>query len=208
MNKRFLTCVSAGILCLVAMPVLADCVCGTTGCKPCDDTEDYLEDVGEHMKKQSKRLNKKMKQSKMSDMDCGANQPSYWMEEAELLDANGNVVLYYAELVEDDTFVLTPAQKEKAKSDAMMLKQAGQKLKDKASTARQSCEEVVTVAEEEVVNTAPDAMKKKMKSDKKSQKMHKKYRTGQPQFMWVDEMESNGNMLIDVGDFIGTNMTK
>ncbi|MBP5534500.1 MAG: hypothetical protein J6Y03_03235 [Alphaproteobacteria bacterium] len=183
------------LLSLIATPVFAECVCGTMGCDPCDNMEDYLEDVGKHMKKQSRKLSKHMRKQKKynRNMSCMGANPEFWSEEAVILDKNGDVILYYAELVEDDTLSLTAAQKTQAKADAKSLKDAGQKLKDKATSQKEKCMQSVEVTEE-VIETMTEQKGKMQKN--------------QPQWVWLDAMEENGNMLIDVGELIETNVNK
>ncbi len=203
MNKRlFLT---ASVFCLMAMPVMAECVCGTANCNKCDDTEDYLEDVGEHMKKQARKIKKTMKKQKSMKESCQANQPSYWFEEAELLDKNGNVILTYADMVEDDTFMLTNAQKKQAATDAKNLKAAGQKIKDKAMAQKQQCVEVITSYEE--IDEYP-VTNNRMKKKGKKHSVSKTKSGNMPQFVWIEGMAQNGDMLIEAGDFIEQNMSK
>ena len=180
------------LLSLISIPAFADCVCGTTGCDACDDMEDYLEDVGKHMKKQSRKLSRHIKNQKKynKNTSCMGANPEFWSEEAVILDKNGDLILSYAELVDDDTFTLTPAQKTKAKADAKTLKEAGQSLKDKASAQKKDCMQAFEMTEE--VISIP-GQKGKMQNS-------------QPQWVWLDSMEQNGNMLIDVGELIETNM--
>ena len=180
---------------LVCVPAFADCVCGTTGCDACDNTEDYLEDVGKHLKKQSRKLNKHIKKQKkgIKNNSCTGANAEFWSEEAVALDQSGNIVLSYAEIVEDDTFSLTPDQKNKAKTDAATLKENGQKMKDKALSEKENCIQSLQIVE--TINQAtPSSMQKGNQP--------------QAQWVWMDAMEQNGNMLIDVGEFIETNMAK
>ena len=194
MKKKLFSCAAVALLSLVSLPAFADCVCGTTGCEPCDSTEDYLEDVGEHIKKQSHWLTKKARKQKMHKSSvCPASSPAFWAEEAVMLDKNGDIILYYADLVDDNAFSLTPAQQSKANTDAKALKEAGQKIKDKAMSEKENCMQTTEVVEE-VVQTIP-----------KGKKHGKKQ---QPNMVWLDAMEQNGNMLIEVGEFIETNMGK
>ena len=202
MKKKLFLSTGFAFMCLLALPAMADCVCGSAGCKPCDDSQDYLEDVGKHMKKQAKRLNKHIaikKQAKAKISPCADIAPQFWEEEAEVLDKNGNVILYYADLVEEDTVALTADQQAKAKTDAASLKQAGQKLKENAAKQKAECAEILTSVSEEVIPVqAQNGKHKKMIKSKRAQ----------GELVWLDAMEKNGDMLIEVGDFIDTNMTK
>lgn len=183
------------LLSLISVPAFADCVCGTTGCEACDDMEDYLEDVGKHMKKQSRKLSKHMKKQKKYNKNnsCAGANPEFWSEEAVVLDKNGDLILAYAEMVEDDTLTLSAAQQKKAKTDVKALKEAGKKLKDKVAAQKETCMQAFEMTEE-VVETMP--------AGKGKGKHHKQ----KPQWVWLDAMEENGNMLIDVSELIETNM--
>ena len=212
MKKQLILTASA--LCLMALPVMADCVCGQTGCKPCEDTEDYLEDVGEHFKKQAKKIKKRVKHSqKQTDKSASCmSDPVFWAETAELLDSNGDVVMYYAEIAEDNTFVLTPEQKTKATANAQNMKKAGEQLKKKVADKRQECLGVIET--EEVVVSAPTVENvdfAKMKANGKKaikEAKHKGKSNATKQAKWLSQMDQNGDMLIEVAEFIDVNANK
>lgn len=204
---------TASALCLMAMPVMADCVCGQTGCKPCEDTEDYLEDVGEHFKKQAKKIKKRVKHSqkeKQNDKSTPCmSDPVFWSETAELLDANGDIVMYYAEIAEDDTFILTPEQKTQAAMNVQNMKKAGEQLKKKVADKRQECLGVIETEEVVVAVPAGEAVnltKMKANSKKAMKEMQQKGKSNATkQAKWLSQMDQNGDMLIEAAEFIDLN---
>ena len=195
MKKTLL--IAAGLACMLSAGAFADCVCGTTGCEKCDSGEDYLEDVGKHLKKQAKKIHKK---AAVMPIECQQNLPSYWEEEVAIIGQNASIILDYAEMLDDET-VMTPQQKQQAKTDALKLKETGQKIKEKATEAKKQCQMIVTEYEE-VDEFIPVNMNK-MKKHK-----HKKHMNKVPyaETLLIESMESNGDMLIQTGDFILENI--
>ena len=195
MKKTLL--LAASLACILSAGAFADCVCGTAGCEKCDSAEDYLEDVGKHLKKQSKKIHKK---ASVMPVECQENTPSYWQEDVAVIGQNASIILDYAEML-DDEVVMTPNQKKQAQADAMKLKEAGQKIKDKAQAAKQQCQMLVAQYEQIEVDT-PVNMNK--------MKKHKKHMDKKPyaETLLIESMEDNGKMQIQTGDFILENIAQ
>ena len=197
MKKTLL--IAAGLACVLSAGAFADCVCGTSGCEKCDSAENYLEDVGKHLKKQAKKIHRK---ASVMPVNCEENMPSYWEEEVAIIGQNASIILDYAEML-DDEVVMTPKQKQQAKVDALKLKDSGQKIKEKAVAAKQQCQ--MLVSEYEEVDEYVPVNMNKMKSHK-----HKKHANKAPyaETLLIESMESNGDMLIQTGDFILENIAE
>ena len=197
MKKTLL--IAAGLACVLSAGAFADCVCGSAGCEKCDSAEDYLEDVGKHLKKQAKKVHKK---TSMMPVNCEENMPSYWEEEVAIIGQNASIILDYAEML-DEEVPMTPKQKQQAKTDALKLKESGQKIKDKAVAAKQQCKMVLTEYEEEDISYPVNM--NKMKKHKHKKHMNK---TPYTETLLIESMESNGDMLIQTGDFILENIAE
>lgn len=197
MKKSLL--LAAGLACIFSAAALADCICGTMGCESCDSAEDYLEDVGKHLKKQSKKVKKHIH---MTPVDCKENMPIYWEEDVALIGQNATIILDYAEML-DDEVIMTPAQKKQAKTDALQLKASGQKIKDKAANAKKECETMVKSA-----NANDTSAPMNMHTKSKHHDKHKGTPYPYADMVLIESMEDNGDMLIQVGDFMLENIAK
>ena len=195
MNKFMLTAACLGTAVLLNTTAFAECVCGKEGCKPCDNMEDFLDDVSEKIHKDTKEIKKMLKHNHDNEQANKACHPKlFFLNQVALLSESGQLIDYYGELTEDDNLPLTDAQKEKARADAKALIDKGKKVKENVAEQKKNCPEAILFQNDTIIR---EMSMKKMEHKKHKGTPNKHKETGE---ILYEVLEDNAGNVIAVGE--------
>lgn len=202
MSNTVIKLLMVSAVCFGTTAVYADCVCGTQGCKACTNAEEFLEERGEMITDHAKNLKKTAwglkdesssakVESARGQGDCVTENVAFFMEQADVLEKNGQVVLWYADVMEDDVLPLKASDYPKAKADAQNLVATGTQMKTDAAAKKAACAaKTVEIAaiEDDVIATAMKGHQEDVIS-------------------YLEIVEQNGDALIASGEMIESKLS-